>query len=173
MSIIDRMNFTSDTFRAKLLESNDALMAIPAKRTTTLRFTVDELNPDMKDILGLDWSAERERILQWAQGLLNRFEYKPGWVFTLHRYAEQGDSVRLEVAFMAPDSRHPRSDKNFPITGVFDIPENVYREFSDADFWVWLHRVIEFVERHEMDEWFKIDGKMMTDPHANGRVFRG
>lgn len=120
-----------------------------------------------------DWSPLREEILKWAEGLLGRFEYKPGWVLSLHRYSDDGDSVRLGVEFMAPDSRFPDSDTgHVPVCGVFDIPAKVWESRSEAEFWVWLHRVLEFMERHELDEWFRIDGTLLSDPHETVRIFQ-
>lgn len=36
-------------------------------------------------------------------------------------------------------------------------------------FWDWLrHYVVQTVERHEVDEWFKVNGVCVNDPHSKG-----
>lgn len=37
-------------------------------------------------------------------------------------------------------------------------------------FWDWLHRYfIGELENHERDEWFRVDGELMFDPHAKDK----
>jgi len=34
-------------------------------------------------------------------------------------------------------------------------------------FWIWLRTVIRSMENHEIDEWFRVDGKLYDDPHKH------
>lgn len=57
----------------------------------------------------------------------------------------------------------------FPVGGPIDMP----RIAREDRFWIWLHDVaIPNLERHEMSEWFRVDGRLMFDPHADDQPGR-
>ncbi len=164
----------------KLLEDPDFTYPglddpIPTKASYHYVLEVDGVPSDPLGRYASGWTREREDAFQWVQGLMRRFTYKPGWHIDVHRLPEGSDSVRLDVYFMAPDSRDtPGLESMIKVSGTFDVPEAIWHGGDEGEFWDWLRRVIRFVEQHELDEWFCVDGKLVNDPHANpGRVFRG
>lgn len=121
-----------------------------------------------------------------VHGYLSRFRYKPGWEFHV-RCAPESDAVMLEVMFRAEDSRHPHRppvyrditfspgeplrierDDLIPITGQFNVPRLAQMHDPEPRFFDWLRETIQFMERHECDEWFRVDGYLPFDPHALG-----
>lgn len=121
---------------------------------------------DTKGTVLFKWSEDLEKGFRWVTKLIARFTYKPGWTFDLGRLPESHDSIRLEVRFYAPDSRGEEIlPKTTSVTGTFDVPLRIWSVQDEAEFWVWLHHVLEYMERHELDEWFTIDGKLLRDPH--------
>ena len=124
------------------------------------------------DVIGWyakSWTPGREDGYKWVESLLARFTYKPGWHIEQRRLPESADSVRLQIRFTAPDSRS--LEREIPVTGTFDVPYYIWFEEDEGRFWKWLHQVILFMERHELDEWFRVDGKLVDDPHAGEGVF--
>lgn len=122
--------------------------------------------------------------------LLSRFTYKPNWRFEVM----PGPPVSIHLDQYVEDSREPyrpwdlkpeepdfislRSDllryepwvvmsprrRVFPVGGRVEVPP--IAENREDRFWTWLHDVaIPDLERHEISEWFKVDGKLAFDPH--------
>lgn len=47
------------------------------------------------------------------------------------------------------------------------VPWSV-REAGERLFWTWFKRaIIDELEHHEIDEWFRVDGELVHDPHKN------
>jgi len=43
-------------------------------------------------------------------------------------------------------------------------------ENGEQMFWLWLHMQITNLEHHEVDEWFKVHGECVRDPHKGDRA---
>lgn len=86
--------------------------------------------------------------------ILERFTYKPSWTFTICE-------GRLFIRALAPDTDD--HTKIIPINFQTSIPR-----FRTPDYpWDrWLLDQILNVERHEAEEFFKIDGVKVFDPHG-------
>lgn len=125
--------------------------------------------------------------------LLTRFRYKPGYVFRAVPPASVYDQVDIEVGYYTQDSygkgrldvqtdidydrigyltdrmfqtarRQSAIVELIPIYGKFPMPPYV---ISEAGFWDWMHKsLIRQIEQHEIDEWFRVDGQVVHDPHA-------
>lgn len=124
------------------------------------------------------WTDEHEADVRLAQELLAKFTYKPGWVFEIDRRPELPVPVVLSIKFATLDSRSAwvsecRECRGFigartPVAGQFPIPHRLSRTADpEALFYSFLRNTIWFVERHESDEWFQVDGELMFDPHKN------
>lgn len=100
---------------------------------------------------------------------LGRITYKPGYKFTYwvddKNQSTYRQNIVLNLVVPVPDST--RKDQK-PVTIVFTnrIPfEYLYHNGPNY----LLVRVRDFFlewEKHEMDEWFRLDGEMVRDPHA-------
>lgn len=142
------------------------------------------------DLLGahLDrWDQGSEDTFCWAAGLLSRFTYKPGWHFELSRRPELGQ-IMLQIAFSAPDSRitdvygrygrldpcracgSPHPMREIPISGQFPLDPFAALSRNENLFFDWLHQMVRDVEKHELDEWFRVDGELRFDPHRGSVV---
>lgn len=134
------------------------------------------------------WGAQEETYY-WVKHQLARFSYKPGWVFEASRRPEMG-GIMVKIAFHAPDSRAgelygdwvsehtcPHCNRyaelarhTIPITGEFVIDPYVTRAIDpEAAFFDWLKRTLSFMDVHERDEWVRVDGKLLHDPHEEVR----
>ncbi len=106
--------------------------------------------------------------------VLRHVSYKPNYHFTVHA-SERGIALDLSVPTEIDASGKAR-----------DIAYNVtYSEFFTVDYLqdhstTWLNELVRnFIhrwERHESDEWLKVDGVCLFDPHSvsvsyvNGRA---
>lgn len=129
------------------------------------------------------WNALDESCFQACEELLKEFRYKPGWQFDLERAPEWG-GLKLRVSFGAPDSRAPLRDRWFPqcpmchqstneagqipITGTYYLPSQMAEHVLHGDerhFWRFIRYAIDSTENHETDEWFRVRGELVNDPH--------
>ena len=102
------------------------------------------------------------------------FTYKPGWSFEVERKYREGNPwtplderwdtfivIRAEV----PDIYNP--EKTIQITGRYHFPlEHLF--YAKAPEQVLIERIHWWVwdmEKHESDEWFRVDGVAVFNPH--------
>jgi hypothetical protein len=89
--------------------------------------------------------------------LLKQFTYKPGWFFEIDKR-----SGTFVISITAIDADEPR--KTIPITFGHGIPRYVRESFD----WVrWLRDMILEVEKHELDEFFRIGEDKPFYPHED------
>lgn len=142
-------------------------------RRTTMEFDVPS------DVIGAyvgnGWTTDHETTVRLAQEYLSRFTYKPGWHFEVTRKPELS-AVHLVIGFMTLDSRLSEYARECPacrevmgvktsVGGSFAIPQLCALKNPEKAFWNFLRSTIWFIERHEADEWFRVDGAMPYDPH--------
>ena len=100
--------------------------------------------------------AEREHPLQM---LLRDFTYKPGWTF---RFFETERDIRLEIKALVIDADNPAE------TAIITSFNSVDKMIAERPPWKWERwlrdRIIDF-EKHEVDEFFQINGVKVFDPH--------
>lgn len=109
----------------------------------------------------------------WLNAELSRYTYKPGWTFRLLPRETVGwehPSVELEISFRAPDSRAqpgtvPRISEVTQVTMLAEAEVERFREFPEL-FRAKIRHLIITLEMHEMDEWLRYDGELVSDPHA-------
>lgn len=71
------------------------------------------------------------------------------------------------------DTQYTQNLPLIPVGGSFTVPPNLamYTEERREDFFYhWLHHTITQTEHHEIDEWFKVDGVPIYDPHKPKNV---
>lgn len=76
--------------------------------------------------------------------------------------------VNTAVMVYNPDGlRHQFNFAPVRVAHLSPVPDMALQ--SEKMFWFWLRRVvIGDLEDHEMDEWFKIDGEVVNNPHQKG-----
>lgn len=114
--------------------------------------------------------------------LLDHMTYKTGWELRIDRMGHNlVQPFRLNIKLWVENTYEPHDmvtiDSYHPLPprtllGWKPTPEN------DAEFYQWVREQIHWRELHESDEWFKINGVMVWDPHrtdprlANSTVVR-
>lgn len=109
--------------------------------------------------------------------LIEAFSYKPGYEFTLIHPSEQmaiddglvfrapearGSSLHLKC--YVPDSTRPPHEL-YLLQFQMYIPH--YVEHHDADYQLhYISIMLEEFELHERDEWFRVNGKLVNNPHG-------
>lgn len=100
------------------------------------------------------------------RALVEAIKYKPGWHFALRVFREDGEARcwAFYVTSDTEDSLNP--PKRIRVLHEFLVPPASY----NRDTWAaWLHDRVTDVERHECNEFFKIDGVREFAPHhGNG-----
>lgn len=95
---------------------------------------------------------------------LSHISYKDGWKFEVHESEWEGPFIRILVD--VPDTYNEGETTTLGIN-TFIPPTKDTEEFER---WL-LARVIR-IESHEAREFFKRDGEVIFDPHAEGEPFR-
>lgn len=117
------------------------------------------------DLLGAGtWTSDAEEAYRRAGELLAEFEYKPGWTFDLSREVLP-NRIFLRATFHAPDSRNP--SRKVPVMGTFYTSPD--QAAMPEYFWRWLYYCIGTMEDHEMNEWFRVRGELIYDPHKEAK----
>lgn len=106
------------------------------------------------------------QVTEW----LELVTYKPGWRFELgpiENYHVVGHYVgRLWTRFKCKDSLgryNPRHGDQFEVVSNHLVPEYLCED--QRQFYTYLHRCITETEMHELDEWFKVGGRLVSNPH--------
>jgi len=91
--------------------------------------------------------------------IVNSITYKPGYRIV----AEQLDIdvIRLTLLVEVPDSNDPSRNAHLKLIECFS-------PFACRDrrlLFVIVRSLLERFEMHEMDEWLKVDGVRVTEPH--------
>lgn len=125
--------------------------------------------------------SEIEQTIKLAQGYLSRFRYKPNWQFEMTRQPQMGAAC-IRIMVLVDDSRGfdgrgepwtrhcsacgQDSGLKIPIEGMYPIPRLTEMADPEKRFFDFLRQCIWSVERHESDEWIRVDGELLHDPHA-------
>lgn len=97
------------------------------------------------------------------QMLLIRVTYKPNFKFQAYRQANV-DSIRVSLAAQLPDARDTEG-QIVTIHSCLDISEPTLLGYTQSQVLEYLCKLILDFEKHEADEWFKLDGVQVNDPH--------
>lgn len=100
----------------------------------------------------------RTLTLGEMQQLLEKFTYKPGWVFTL--WMDKHEGIKMEIWHTVPCSYSGESR-------VQSIKTFVPPIHSEEDFWDYLLYRLNRIENHEMREFFRVGGYPIFDPHID------
>ena len=104
--------------------------------------------------------------------LIEQFSYKPGYEFTLVHPELREDSIytapearwsQLFLKCHVPDATKPPHEP-YLLQFQATIPHNI--EYHDQNGQLYyLKMVLETFELHERDEWLRVDGELVTNPH--------
>jgi hypothetical protein len=93
----------------------------------------------------------------------DRLTYKDGWRFLLYVTPWEGPFVRIEVD--VEDSYNPGETTTLGVNSFLPPMESTDQLES------WLMARIIRIESHEAREFFKRDGEVIFDPHAEGEPY--
>jgi hypothetical protein len=92
---------------------------------------------------------------------ISRYSYKPGWTIRVgHREGHDGDWLLIRCATV--DAYDP--SRRLTLPGGRRITRAV-EAMDDEQLTAWVLGLIDDIERHERDEWFRRDGVLVNDPH--------
>ncbi|MCA1841293.1 MAG: hypothetical protein LC723_13385 [Actinobacteria bacterium] len=96
--------------------------------------------------------------INYIQELLNYVEYKPGWKFVV--YEGRWEGAHLQIIVDMPNAYRPDE------TTTVDIHCFLPPMETASEFHRWLMWRLGRIEIHEMREFYRVDGKVWDDPHA-------
>lgn len=88
------------------------------------------------------------------RALLKRFTYRPHWRFEVN-------AGFMIVTMLTADADNP--GKDIVLTFTQAIPR--YAFMRDFDWTRWLFEQVRIMEHHELQEFFRIDGRPVYEPH--------
>lgn len=98
---------------------------------------------------------------------LKRFTYKPGWEF-IYEYDIDRNQHFVMVSMRVEDSYHPGNI--IPVSIRHRLPRGLSPDDQEDYCDHYLRTMVQDLEMHELDEWFKKDGKLVNDPHALDKI---
>lgn len=93
--------------------------------------------------------------LAWMRQQLARHTHKPGWTLTI----DPGPT--LTIRWTTPDSRNP--GQTAAVKSIRPLPAT----YDPDEFTQAVLAGLDDAERHETREWFRRDGVLVDDPHAD------
>ena len=103
-----------------------------------------------------------QEVVQRISRCVARLSLRPE--YPLQMVLNQSSSMALTVQWTAQDSRSPHR-LEAPISGTFHIP---YLR-TDTEAFLWLRACMQSVVLHELDEFLRLDGNTVFDPHEGLR----
>lgn len=110
-------------------------------------------------------SKERKELLRF-DGYLRRITYKPRTVFSWNcelNSVGTPEKLLLNVRMTVADADNPSRETKINTSGMMDFRTFKMMEFPEFYRWVW--QLCRNLEVHELNEFFKVDGKAPFDPH--------
>ena len=113
------------------------------------------------------------------EAFLRVFTYKPGWELRAERswteglpYGGREEEIFLWIQFETPDVNHP--ERTIPVGKRCRLPYSLAFESGilgpDVMLAEWVVHMIKDIEIHEADEWARLDGVPIHDPHPKPKL---
>ena len=101
------------------------------------------------------------------QALCSRLSYKPNSHLSARRES-WGDFVTIRVALSVPDVEQP--EKLAPVTASYSLSLAELAHWTEDHAIRFIQTQWRRLELHEGDEFFRLDGRPVTDPHPEQRL---
>jgi hypothetical protein len=98
--------------------------------------------------------------------IMAKFTYKPGSRFQVRRGPERG-LYFIEVSIYCQDVNAPHK-LNF-VTNQTPVFEVDLMDWTDALVIARVQNAVQSIEQHEIQEWLRLDGMFVSDPHPEIR----
>lgn len=102
--------------------------------------------------------------IEIVQQFLARITYKPGWKFIALMHPSC-DQIKIHLSYLARDARLENNEGEITLTSITIIHPHSPTELTEENLRSAIIRQILQAEMHERDEWLRLDGKHVTDPH--------
>lgn len=94
--------------------------------------------------------------------LIHRITYKPGFQITAwHSELQPGINVRF--SYLVDDVENPEVKTPLRMNNL--ISYKLLESFTEEDAIEHMDMLLARIEQHERNEWFKVDGVCVTEPH--------
>lgn len=70
------------------------------------------------------------------------------------------ERIRLDRTILT-SQRYKQDLDLIPVCGSREVPRSIH---TDDRFWYWLRQSLLELETHELNEWFRVDGRLVYDP---------
>lgn len=91
--------------------------------------------------------------------IVETIEYKPGWKFGVQPFSYCRNETELIISADLEDTYNPGSK-------VLVAEKSIFPNFlTPSEVARFIYRCILDLERHETEEWFRVDGVRIYDPH--------
>lgn len=107
------------------------------------------------------------RVSHFIQ-LIEQMTYKPAYTLSATRDLHR-DYVEFRVSGRVPDVREPA--KTIAVTSRELFHTNVIKSLKPNQAYKLIRKAIYDFEHHEADEWLRVDGECLYDPHAHDGLF--
>lgn len=101
---------------------------------------------------------------QELENLISRITYKRGFQFNVERDQSRAICYIRLTAWVTPSNR-PNTEEIIPIVQMSALDEYALSKMSMDSVLQFISHSLFSLEKHELNEWFKIDGKHVEDPH--------
>lgn len=103
-----------------------------------------------------------------VRSVLDRLTYLPGWKFRLSGSADDRLFLLAEVDDIDSRTGNPRkgSARRIPIDWPRDTPGQPPALSTAAGIVAWVRHALHEWAAHEVNEWLRLDGEIVHDPHA-------
>jgi hypothetical protein len=93
--------------------------------------------------------------------IIEKIKYKPGWSFSISR---KDAKVSMSVVHSAQDVSG-KVEGLIPLRLMDTFPEQHLNSFTEGELINEVRKLIAQMEKHEIDEWLRVDGRRLIDPH--------
>lgn len=105
--------------------------------------------------------------LRELRELVGRLSYRPGWAMQVEEFAEGfWTGPRVVITAMLADTYNPARMAEFRAYASLPPLDYLTEELALLA----IGGALKEAEIHESREWFKLDGKIIDDPHAEQRA---
>lgn len=98
--------------------------------------------------------------------ITTRFKYKDKYGLRALR-PHSNDTVEVIISHSVRDIDDPFARGELPVIGTYEITAHALDLMTFVDFCKWVRGIVIEFEIHEIDEWLRIDGKFVYDPHPS------
>lgn len=102
--------------------------------------------------------------LEWVSGLVGRMSFMPGSMILVRIL--HGDTPYVEVLVDVEDSRSAHRSERTRVCNGTHVPYFILDHRDERALVEFVKSLTRAVVLHEHDEWLRLDGELVSDPHG-------